>query len=186
MKELFFNQNEIRPIVHIAYKGAHLFMNHHRSTSDNQPVDIDDIDRKIITILNKNGRISYTDLAKDIGLSRVAVQARINALIENEVIERFTAVINPAKIGITVSAFFNVEVEPKHLQETADQLAEEPFVTSLYHMTGPSKLHMHGLFMDNQEMESFLKDKLYNMPGIMSVDCQVLITRYKSRMGMRL
>lgn len=161
-------------------------MSQSKSSGGMQENHIDDIDRKIIAILNQNGRISYTDLAKDIGLSRVAVQARVNALMENGTIERFAAVINPAKIGIAVSAFFNVEVEPKHLHETADQLAEEPFVTSLYHMTGPSKLHMHGLFKDNQEMETFLREKLYNMPGIMSVDCQVLITRYKSRMGMRL
>jgi Lrp/AsnC family leucine-responsive transcriptional regulator len=147
---------------------------------------IDEIDRQIIKALNANGRISYTDLAKDIGLSRVAIQARINTLIEEGVIERFTAVLNPEKIGITVSAFFNVEVEPKCLKEVADTLAEDPAVTSLYHMTGPSKLHMHGLFANNKEMETFLNEKLYKLPGIMSVDCQVLITRYKSRMGMRL
>lgn len=148
--------------------------------------NIDEMDRRIIKELNRNGRISYTDLAKEIGISRVAIQARINALMEHGVIERFTAVINPEKIGITVSAFFNVEVEPKHLMEVAELLAEEPFVTSLYHMTGPSKLHMHALFADNQEMEHFLKDKLYILPGITSVESQVLIKRYKSRMGMRL
>lgn len=148
--------------------------------------EVDDIDRQIITALNANGRISYTDLAKDIGLSRVAIQARINSLMEEGVIERFTAVINPEKLGITVSAFFNVEVEPKYLRAVADTLADEPAVTSLYHMTGPSKLHMHGLFTNNKEMETFLNDKLYKLQGVVSVDSQVLITRYKSRMGMRL
>ncbi|MFX3636446.1 MAG: Lrp/AsnC family transcriptional regulator [Candidatus Pristimantibacillus sp.] len=157
-----------------------------KTSSPIDSVHIDEIDRKIISALHTNGRISYTDLAKDIGLSRVAVQARINTLMDSGVIERFTAVINPEKIGITVSAFFNVEVEPKFLHEVADQLAEEPVVTSLYHMTGPSKLHMHGLFTSNQEMEAFMREKLYTLPGIMSVDCQVLINRYKSRMGMRL
>lgn len=151
-----------------------------------ETVDIDDMDRKIIKELNKNGRISYTDLAKEIGLSRVAVQARVHALMDAGVIERFTAVINPEKIGIGVSAFFNVEVEPKHLHDVADQLAEEPYVTSLYHMTGPSKLHMHGLFRNNAEMEYFMREKLYVLPGITGVDCQLLINRYKSRMGMRL
>jgi len=149
-------------------------------------VEIDEIDRKIIKELNRNGRISYTDLAKEIGLSRVAVQARVSALMDAGVIERFTAVINPEKIGIGVSAFFNVEVEPKHLHDVADQLAEEPYVTSLYHMTGPSKLHMHGLFRNNAEMEYFMREKLYVLPGITGVDCQLLINRYKSRMGMRL
>ncbi|MGV2806283.1 AsnC family transcriptional regulator, partial [Clostridium perfringens] len=49
-------------------------MNIH-SSGENGPPLIDDTDRKIIAILGKNGRISYTDLAKEIGLSRVAVQA---------------------------------------------------------------------------------------------------------------
>ncbi|MEK3725497.1 Lrp/AsnC family transcriptional regulator [Paenibacillus sp. FSL H8-0034] len=148
--------------------------------------NMDEIDRKIIAILQQNGRASYTDIAKDVGLSRVGVQARINTLMENGTIEKITAVINPEKIGITVSAFFNVEVEPKHLMEVADSLADEPEVSSLYHMTGPSKLHMHGLFASNREMELFLQEKLYVLPGITSVDCQILIKRYKSRMGMKL
>ncbi|MCY8513142.1 Lrp/AsnC family transcriptional regulator [Bacillus atrophaeus] len=147
---------------------------------------VDDIDKQILTILHEEGRISYTDLGKRVGLSRVAVQSRINQLIETGVIEKFTAVINPAKIGIHVSVFFNVEVEPQYLEEVALQLEEEPAVTSLYHMTGPSKLHMHGIFANDQEMEEFLTKRLYPLQGVVSVDCQMLIKRYKSRMGMKL
>jgi Lrp/AsnC family transcriptional regulator, leucine-responsive regulatory protein len=149
-------------------------------------LDIDHIDKQILEKLHENSRISYTDLGKEIGLSRVAVQARINNLIEKGIIEKFTTVINPTKIGMHVSAFFNVEVEPQYLEEVAEQLAEEHAVTSLYHMTGPSKLHMHGIFKNNQEMEKFLTKKLYPMRGVVSVDCQILIKRYKSRMGMKL
>jgi len=149
-------------------------------------LDIDHIDKQILEKLHENSRISYTDLGKEIGLSRVAVQARINNLIEKGIIEKFTTVINPTKIGIHVSAFFNVEVEPQYLEEVAQKLAEEHAVTSLYHMTGPSKLHMHGIFKNNQEMEKFLTKKLYPMRGVVSVDCQILIKRYKSRMGMKL
>lgn len=147
---------------------------------------IDDIDRKLISLLSQDGRASYTDLAKEVGLSRVAVQTRVNALIENGTIERFAPILNPERLGLAVSAFFNVDVEPKSLMAVADRLAEEPEVTSLYHMSGPSKLHMHGLFATHQEMESFLQRKLYPLEGVVSVDCQVLIKRYKSRMGIRL
>lgn len=147
---------------------------------------IDEIDKQILSLLHENSRISYTDIAKQVDLSRVAVQARINSLTEQGVIEKFTTVINPAKIGIHVSAFFNVEVEPQYLEQVATHLETEPAVTSLYHMTGPSKLHMHGIFTDNQEMERFLAEKLYPLQGVVSVDCQILIKRYKSRMGMKL
>jgi DNA-binding Lrp family transcriptional regulator len=149
-------------------------------------IQLDETDKKIISILHENGRISFTDLAKEIGLSRVATQFRVNALMDKNIIERFTIVINAENIGMAVSAFLNVEVEPKYLQQVAEQLAKEPFITALYHMTGPSKLHMHGLFANNHEMEAFLKGKLYVLPGIMSVDCQILITRYKNQMGINI
>jgi DNA-binding Lrp family transcriptional regulator len=136
--------------------------------------------------LHENSRISYTELGKHIGLSRVAIQSRISALCDAGVIERFTVVINPAKVGMQVSAFFNVDIEPPHLHEVADKLAGEPAVSSLYHMTGPSTLHMHGIFTSNQDMEKFLLEKLYPMPGIVRVETQMLLKRYKSRMGMKL
>lgn len=117
---------------------------------------LDERDKQILSLLHEDGRMSYTDLGKQVGLSRVAVQARIQQLIEAGVIERFTAVINPVKVGIHVSVFFNVEVEPKFLEAVALQLEKETAVTSLYHMTGPSKLHMHGIFQHEQEMETFL------------------------------
>jgi DNA-binding Lrp family transcriptional regulator len=149
-------------------------------------IQLDETDKKIISILHVNGRISFTDLAKEIGLSRVATQFRVNALMDKNIIERFTIVINAENIGMAVSAFLNVEVEPKYLQQVAEHLANETSITALYHMTGPSKLHMHGLFANNQEMEAFLKGKLYVLPGIMSVDCQILITRYKNQMGINI
>ncbi len=149
-------------------------------------ITLDERDKQILSLLHEDGRMSYTDLGKQVGLSRVAVQARIQQLIETGVIERFTTVINPAKIGIHVSVFFNVEVEPKFLEAVALQLEQETAVTSLYHMTGPSKLHMHGIFQNEQEMEAFLTKKLYPLEGVVSVDCQMLIKRYKSRMGMKL
>lgn len=149
-------------------------------------IKLDKIDRQILSLLHENSRISYTDIGKEIGISRVAVQTRVNTLFEKGIIEQFTTVINPAKVGKTVSAFFNVDVEPSYLEEVARTLAEDPAVTSLYHMTGPSKLHMHDIFYDNQEMETFLTNKLYATKGVASVDCQILIKRYKSRIGMKL
>lgn len=150
------------------------------------PLKLNEIDRKILEALLENARISYTDLAKKVGISRVAVQARINALIEKGVIERFTAVINPIKVGIHISAFFNIDVEPKYLNETAEKLAKHPAVTSLYHMTGPSTLHMHGVFQNMKEMEKFLLETVYSTSGIMRVESEMLLKRYKSRMGLKL
>ncbi|GHH99418.1 Lrp/AsnC family transcriptional regulator [Neobacillus kokaensis] len=161
-------------------------MTKNSSMNDFPAIKLNEIDQQILEVLLKDARISYTDLAKQVGLSRVAVQTRINTLIEDGVIERFTAVINPLKVGIQVSAFFNVDVEPKHLDEIAEKLAVHPAVTSLYLMTGPSTLHMHGVFKNKEEMEEFILKTLYSTPGIIRVDSQMLLKRYKSRMGLKL
>jgi DNA-binding Lrp family transcriptional regulator len=71
---------------------------------------IDETDRKIIKLLTDNGRMSYVDIEKELELSRVAVRERVNQLINEDVIERFTVVVNSEKIGRSVSAFFEVDV----------------------------------------------------------------------------
>src|SRR5699024_1477199 len=108
----------------------------------------DDIDHKLIEELIKNGRKSYVELAQKVNLSRVAVKDRIQSLIDNNVIERFTISINSEKFGKKVSAFFEVDVEPKQLQQVAQNLADNTNVASIYQMSGPSTLHMHVLVED--------------------------------------
>lgn len=158
----------------------------HEDVLNSTSTILDEIDHKILELLRYNSRISYTDIGKIIGLSRVAVHSRVTALVESGVIEQFTISINSEKIGFSVSAFFNVDVQPEYLQQAARTLAEDPAVVSIYHMTGPSTLHMHGLFKTNKDLEVFLYEKLYAIPGIVRVDSQMLLKRYKSRIGVKL
>jgi DNA-binding Lrp family transcriptional regulator len=147
---------------------------------------IDDIDRKIINLLIDNGRLSYVELAEEVGLSRVAVRERVNQLLEAGVIEKFTVVVDSEKFGKTVSAFFEIEVEPSSLEKVALELAENPNVASIYQMTGPSTLHTHVLVDNNMALQKFINENLYALPGILRVESQILLKRYKSRTGMKL
>lgn len=56
---------------------------------------LDELDQKIVRLLIENARVSYSDLGDKIGLSRVAVKARIQALEQRGIIEEYTTVINP-------------------------------------------------------------------------------------------
>ncbi|AQS55336.1 Lrp/AsnC family transcriptional regulator [Novibacillus thermophilus] len=147
---------------------------------------LDDIDRKIIELLVENGRLSYVELGKRVNLSRVAVRDRVDQLMERGVIEKFTAVINSEKVGKQVSAFFEVDVEPKQLVEVAQNLANNPNVASIYQMTGPSTLHMHVLVEDFGKLETFINEELYSVQGITRVESHVLLRRFKSRSGLKL
>ena len=60
---------------------------------------LDALDRKIVRLLIKNARISYSDIGQEVGISRVAVKARIQALEQRGIIEEYTTIINPQKIS---------------------------------------------------------------------------------------
>ena len=60
---------------------------------------LDELDQKIIQLLIENARISYSDIGKETGISRVAVKARIQALEKKGIIEEYTTIINPQKIS---------------------------------------------------------------------------------------
>lgn len=147
---------------------------------------IDHIDRRLLEMLTENGRMSYVDLGKELGMSRVAVRDRINQLIKAGVIEKFTVVINSEKFGKQISAFFEVDTEPAFLQRVAQSLADNPNVASIYQMTGPSTLHMHVLVDDFQSLENFINEQLYGMEGITRVESHILLKRFKSRTGLKL
>lgn len=147
---------------------------------------VDEIDKKLLEELVEDGRASYVDLSQKVGISRVAVKDRINNLKEKGIIEKFTVVINSEKYGKTVSAFFEVDVEPYQFQEVAQNLADHPNVASIYQMTGPSTLHMHVLVEDFGKLENFINSELYSVQGITRVESSVILKRFKSRTGYKL
>jgi transcriptional regulator, AsnC family len=83
---------------------------------------LDELDQKIIQLLIENARISYSDIGKETGISRVAVKARIQALEKKGIIEEYTTIINPQKISGAVSCYFEIEIKPDHLSQVTDIL----------------------------------------------------------------
>jgi Lrp/AsnC family leucine-responsive transcriptional regulator len=76
----------------------------------NFAVDLDDFDRKILTILRRDGRITFTDLAQQVGLSKTPCQQRVRRLVEKGVITGFAAIVDPAKVGLDHVAFAEVKL----------------------------------------------------------------------------
>lgn len=73
---------------------------------------LDALDQQIVSLLIENARLSYSDIGEKVGLSRVAVKSRIQALEQRGVIEEYTTIINPQKISGAVSCYFELEFSP--------------------------------------------------------------------------
>ena len=145
----------------------------------------DGVDERIMNLLIENSRMSLIELSEKVGLSRVAVKNRIDALERSGVIEQYTVILNPEKIGRNVSVFFDIQVDPAHLRTVTDALLAEESVTDAYLMTGSSRLHVHAVLEMNQDLEHFVLEKLYPLPGIQKLTSELIVSRIKTRKGIR-
>ena len=147
---------------------------------------LDELDQKIVRLLIENARVSYSDLGDKIGLSRVAVKARIQALEQQGIIEEYTTVINPQKISGAVSCYFEIETTPGSLSEVIDILNGDDTVTQIYRVTGRDKLHVHAVAASGEEMETFLHAVIDTLPGVVNCSCNIILSRIKDVKGLRL
>ena len=147
---------------------------------------LDELDQKIIQLLVKNARMSYSDIGEKIGISRVAVKARIQALENKGIIEEYTTIIKPQKINGAVSCYFEIETKPDSFKEVTDILNKNNIVTQIYRVTGRDKLHVHAVASSNEEMERFLHDVIDTLPGVLSCSCNIILSRVKDIKGLRL
>ena len=147
---------------------------------------LDLIDQEILKLLSENARMSYVEIGKRVNLSRVAVKSRMEALENEGIIERYSIVINPEKVGRMISAFFDVETEPSRLLEFAKKITALDQVTDVYQMTGSSKLHVHATLELNEDLERFLREDMYVIGGIVKIDCNMIVSRFKTRKGLRI
>ena len=139
---------------------------------------LDRLDQKILTLLIENARYSYSEIGERIGISRVAVKARIDALEKK-------GIINPQKISGAVSCYFEIEAEPARLQEIEERLCRNETITQIYRMSGNCCLHVHAVAASQEELESLLRE-IDGLPGVVRVSSRVILSRVKDVKGLRL
>ncbi|CBL35721.1 transcriptional regulator, AsnC family [butyrate-producing bacterium SM4/1] len=148
--------------------------------------NLDDTDQKIITLLTENARMSYSDIGVRVGLSRVAVKSRIQALEERGIIEEYTTIINPQKISGAVSCYFEMEFSPDGFSESCRKLKDCDTVTQIYQVSGRCRLHVHAVAASQEELESFLNETVLTLPGLSDLSCNIILSRIKDIKGLRL
>ena len=147
---------------------------------------LDALDQKIVRLLIENARISYSDIGQEVGISRVAVKARIQALEQRGIIEEYTTISNPQKISGAVSCYFEIETLPDTLAEVTETLKENEAITQVYRVTGKNKLHVHAVAASSEEMEKLIREVIDPLPGVVSSSCNIILSRIKDIKGLRL
>lgn len=147
---------------------------------------LDETDQKILRLLIQNARMSYSEIGQQIGISRVAVKMRVQALEKKGIIEEYTTVINPQKISGAISCYFEIDTTPDTLMQVAELLKKNDTVTQIYRVTGKSRLHVHAVASSNEEMEKLIYETMDRLPGVEECSCNMIFSRIKDIKGLRL
>ena len=97
---------------------------------------LDEIDRQILTVLQEDGRLSGTDIGRRVNLSQPAVSARIQRLERSGVIKGYTAVVDPAKVGLNIHAVVRLRTTHARMPEALELFEKLDQVTATYRLTG--------------------------------------------------
>lgn len=127
-------------------------------------IELDDIDRRMIDELRRDGRRTIPSLAEAVGVSRATAYARFDRLVERGVITGFTATVDPAALGLGVAALVLVNVRQGNWRELQRQLRDLPGVEWLGVATGPFDF----VILTRAESLDHLRDVV--LQGIQTID----------------
>lgn len=117
---------------------------------------MDAYNEKILTELQQNARISYTELGKKIGLSGPAVKERVIRMEESGIIEGYQAKLNLSKLGYSLTAIINFKMNPGNIQKFIDKLQKMPQVIECNRITGGDNMIIKVALRNARELEKLI------------------------------
>lgn len=128
---------------------------------------IDNLDRKILSIIMRNARIPSKDVAVECGVSRAAIHQRIQRLIEMKVITGSGYLVNPKTLGYTTCTYIGVNLERGALyREVIPEIEKIPEVVECHFTTGPYSMLLKLYARDNEHLMELLNDRIQNIEGV--------------------
>lgn len=145
-------------------------------------IQLDAIDRKILSVLQRDGRVSIADLAQQVGLSPSPCLRRVRLLEQAGVIARYVAMVDQQAVGLPVSVFVSIKLESQReeaLTKFGKSIERWPEVLECYLMTGPRDYLLRVVVSDLAAYERFLKQKLTKLTGIASIESSFALEQVK-------
>lgn len=139
-------------------------------------VELDSIDRKMLRVLQQDGRITNAELARQVALSESACLRRLRALEAARVIGRYTAIINERAVGLPISVFVTVTLSSQAeaaLSAFEQAVAAAPEVMECYLMTGGADYLLRLVVKDVDDLERLHAKTLTRLPGVHRVSSSV-------------
>lgn len=128
---------------------------------------IDELDRKILSLITKNARIPYLEVARECKVSGAAIHQRIQRLSKMGVITGSQFSISPKKIGFNTCAYVGIFLDSASLYpKVVEQLKEIPEITQCHYITGGYSIFIKIYTRNNEDLKLLLVDKVQAIKGI--------------------
>ncbi|MEP6625996.1 MAG: Lrp/AsnC family transcriptional regulator [Acidimicrobiia bacterium] len=140
-------------------------------------VTLDDVDKKIVESLQEDGRLPYTKLAIEVGLSEAAVRQRVQRLTESGVVQ-IVAVTDPMMLGFHRMAMIGLKVEGD-LRVAANEIAAIPEVSYVVVVSGSFDLMMEVVCEDDDHLLTLLNETVRSIAGVRSTESFTYLKLFK-------
>lgn len=126
---------------------------------------IDELDRKIVRVMNRNARKSFREIAKEVGTSATAVINKVRQMENSGVIKGYIPVVSSEYFGFDMTAIIALRISRGKLLETQRTISEDPQVAAVYDITGEWDSLVIGLFKSREDLNRFIK-KILSLPYV--------------------
>lgn len=147
-----------------------------------QEVELDAFDRKILQMLQRQGRASNVELSEQVHLSAPQCLRRVRQLEEKGVIRGYAAQADPESLGLGVMAFVSLAVdreEVKRVRQLEKAIRQFPEILECYTISGDFDYLLKVVARDLKALSQFLTDRLMQLPGVASVRSMICMEEVK-------
>ena len=145
----------------------------------------DDVDLRILELLQKDSRLSYKKIAENLGISVGTAYNRVKSLEEKGILKGYTTLVDHFKLGFMMTAIMLIQAEGAHLVEVEEQIAKMVGVVSVYDITGDFDIAIIVRFKDRTGLNAFVK-RLLSIRHIKRTVTNVVLNVVKEDFRIRL
>ena len=141
---------------------------------------MDRIDHKIVALLERDGRISFADLAEQVGLSKTPCWNRVQRLREAGVITGFTAQLDPASLGLGVQCYISVTIGFDAHADFEAAVCEHRAITECHTTAGSSDYLLRVYAASVEHLDELLRHEISKLPGVQSSETTICLKTIKA------
>ncbi|MHA2377930.1 MAG: Lrp/AsnC family transcriptional regulator [Candidatus Thorarchaeota archaeon] len=140
---------------------------------------LDDIDQKIISMLQDDGRRSYSEIAEVTKRTEVTIRRRVKRLLDEGYIKRFTVILDPMKMGLKIRAIIRVKTVMKEATVISKEVQSFDEVDEAYFLDGACGIMLKVTVDDLGKLREFLELKLGKVPGVGEIETCIVLEDIK-------